>query len=351
MFAQADFPSQPISAQEYDLYHSNGWFRMGQSIFRCTYLNLNDQVYRVFWLRIVLEGIAKNKNLQKLSKLNSRFTVKVQQASITPEKEALYKLYKSGIAFEPSETLESLLYGNSEANIFNTLEVVIYDGQKLIAVGYFDIGKNSASGISCFYDPAYKKHSPGKYLMYQKMLYCSNLQMEYFYLGYFAPGCKAFDYKLDLAKEALEYFDISSHKWYGINTWDPVHGSMAETRQKLMDFQQQLNKVNIENRLFRYRYFQVNQYKELQGYELFDHIMFVNCFRYDPDFVNPIVVYDIRNHQYQLLRCISAGKPDVSNEQAEEYAAHFLKIAEILYSTQNAGEMAQVMARAFAVTK
>jgi arginyl-tRNA--protein-N-Asp/Glu arginylyltransferase len=347
MFAQSDFPTQFLSSDEHDLYHSKGWFRMGQSIFRCTYLNLNNQVYRVFWLRVVLENIANNKKLRKLSKLNSKFNIKVQKATVTPEKEALYRIYKGGIAFEPSDSLESLLYSGSEINIFDTWEIVICDGEKLIAVGYFDIGNKGAAGINCFYDPAYKKHSLGKYLIYQKMLYCRNRQVEYFYLGYFAPGCKAFNYKLDIAKESLEYFDISSQKWYGIHTWDSVKGSLDENVQQLKDFQQQLDKVNIENRLFQYSYFQANQFRELQGFELFDYSMFVNCFQFDPEVVNPIVVYDIRDQHYHLLRCISVAKTGVHNDDTEDYTAHFLKIAEVIYSTKNATELADMISRSF----
>ena len=80
--------------------------------------------------------------------------------------------------------------------IYNTHEINLFDGEKLIAVGYFDIGTRSAAGISSFYDPSYKKYSLGKYLIYLKMEYCQKMGFEYFYPGYFVPGYKAFDYKL-----------------------------------------------------------------------------------------------------------------------------------------------------------
>ncbi len=351
MFSNAHYPSQPLTGEELDQYLLEGWFRMGQSIFTCTYLGLNHGIYRVFWLRVVLDGIGNDKTFKKLSKLNSKFSIKIQEASITPEKEALYQAYKTGIRFEPSESLQMLLYKGSQINIYNSLELNIYDGEKLIAVGYFDLGQSGAAGINCFYDPAYKKYSLGKYLIYQKLLYCKNEGMQHFYLGYFAPGCKAFDYKLDIAKHALEYLDLSSEKWYGINMWDPVSGSIEETRQKLTIVQHQLDKVNIENRLMRYGYFQANLFPDFQGYQLFDYLMFVYCFNFHPDVVNPIVVYDFRNVRYHLLKCISVGRAVKPENDEEVYSSHLLKTQKSIYSTDNVEELAEVIAAIYANSK
>lgn len=348
MYAQAHFPSEPLTPGELDQYLSKGWFRMGQSIFTTTYIELNHQIYRVFWLRILLDEFTQNKTFQKLSRLNSKFRLSIQQATVTPEKEELYNTYKSGITFEPCATLESLIFSDSEFNIYNTLEITIHDGEKLIAVGYFDIGENSAAGISCFYDPAYKKYSLGKYLIYQKMLYCKNQHMQYFYLGYFTPGCRAFDYKLDIGKKSIEYLELGSEKWYTMDDWDGVSGSIAETMEKLTTLQHHLNTINIENQLLLNRYFQVNLYKELQGLELFDFIMFVCCFRFNPDVVNPIVVYDIRDQQYHLLHCISLGKPEEQYDHTEDYSAHLLKITEIIYSAKNPERLVEWIHKTFA---
>lgn len=344
MFAQAHYPSKPLTPEELDQYLSEGWFRMGQTIFTCTYLGVHKEVYRVIWLRVVLEGFIHSKRLEKLSKLNCRFNLKIQQASITPEKEELFSRYKSGITFDASPSLEQLLYGDSEHNIYNTLEIDLYDGDKLIAVGYFDIGKNSAAGISCFYDPEYKKFSPGKYLIYQKMMYCKSQKMSYFYLGYFAQGYSAFDYKLEIGKDSMEYFDLSSQQWHGMNAYNATIGSIEETKEKLTALQQHLTSVNIENRLFRYSYYQANLFTDFQGYELFDYNQFVYCFPFHPEEVNPIIVYDLRDQQYHLLNCISIARSDEPNDHIEEYSAHLLKIAAIIYSTPNVKELAELMA-------
>ncbi|WMJ74126.1 arginyl-tRNA--protein arginylyltransferase [Cytophagaceae bacterium ABcell3] len=343
MFAQAHFPLEPLQAEELDSYLSQGWFRMYQYIFTCTYLPLNDQVYRVHWLRVVLDEFENSKTSKKLFKLNSKFSVSIQKTTVTPEKEALYHAYQNAIPFETAPSLDQLLYDDFDFDIFDTLEITVYDRNKLIAVGFFDMGKNSAAGITSFYDPAYKKYSLGKYLIYQKMLYCKKLQTKYFYLGYVAPGAKAFDYKLDIAKNALEYYDLSTQKWLDIKLWNPQKGSIEENKQKLLKLQQQLSVHNIENRLFHYAYFQGNLFPQLQDLELFDYLMFVNCFDFCADTINPLVVYDFRDQHYHLLKCCSMGESEEPEVDEDVYSFRLLKTEEVLFSTPCEKEMAKAL--------
>jgi len=346
MFAEAHYRTEPLGPEELDHYLAEGWFRMGQSIFTCTYLGLQEHFLRVIWLRVVLEDLQSDKTLQKLSKLNSNFKIKVGKASITPEKEELFSKYKTGISFEASSSLEQLLFSGSEYNIFNTLEINLYDADKLIAVGYFDVGKSSAEGICSFYDPAYKRYSLGKYLIYQKMLFCKNQGMQFFYLGYFTPGYKAFDYKLSIGKNKLEYFDLTTKSWNRITELDLHVGSLEEAKDKLEVLQHHLAHVNIESRLLRYRYFDANLMRDLQGKELFDYFMILYCFQFIPEVVNPIIVYDFRDKQYHLLHCISLGMSDEPNDHTEEYTAHLLKIVDVIYSTNRVEDLAAMMSRA-----
>ncbi len=67
--------------------------------------------------------------------------------------------------------------------------------------------------VSSIYDPAYKKYSLGKFMIYEKMLYCKDENFSYFYPGYFVPGYTMFDYKLEIGKPAIEYFDVHKKEW------------------------------------------------------------------------------------------------------------------------------------------
>jgi len=202
-----------LEPAQLDGFLSLGWFRMQQTIFTTNFLYFDDAVYEAVWLRIRLHDLVPDKKYKILSGKNSRFRTEIKRLAITPAHEALYNSYKEGISFEGSSSLHSLLYGNSDFNVYNTQVINVYDGDALIGAGVFDLGKNSAAGIISFYDPQYKKFSLGKYMIYEKMQYCKREDFMYFYPGYFVPGYPTFNYKLEIGKPAIDYFDAVQKKW------------------------------------------------------------------------------------------------------------------------------------------
>ena len=202
-----------IKPEELDSLLAIGWFRIQQTIFTTDLLYFNDDAYSAVWLRIRLKDFQPGKKYNELRKKNSRFKTEIRKAIITTEDEALYARYKGEVLFECASSLQWLLYGNSTRDVYNTYMINMYDGNKIVGIGFFDLGNNSAACISSVYDPAYKKFSPGKYMIYEKMFYCKNANLKYFYPGYFVPGYPLFDYKLEIGKGAIEYFNIHTKKW------------------------------------------------------------------------------------------------------------------------------------------
>ncbi len=202
-----------IQPAQLDHFLSIGWFRIQQTIFTTDVLYFNDEAYNPVWLRVRLQDFVPDIKYLALQKKNSGFTMEIKKAIITPEHEALYACYKESIAFDSAPNLHWLLYGSSTRDIYNTYMINLHDDDKLAGVGFFDLGDESSAGISSVYDPAYKKYSPGRYIIYEKMLYCKKKNFKYFYPGYFVPGYPMFDYKLELGKDALEYFNFYSKKW------------------------------------------------------------------------------------------------------------------------------------------
>ncbi|HET7118269.1 MAG TPA: hypothetical protein VFI29_17360 [Hanamia sp.] len=203
-----------LKPAQLDIFLSLGWFRIQQTIFTTNTLYFNDQEYNAIWLRVRLHDFEPDKKYKTLSRKNKRFRTEIKTLVITPEHEALYNSYKEGISFECASSLHSLLYGKSDFNVYNTQMINVYDGDILIGTGCFDLGNKSAAGICSVYDPAYKKFSLGKYMIYEKLQYCKQENFSYFYPGYFVPGYPPFDYKLEIGKPAIDYFDPLQKKWY-----------------------------------------------------------------------------------------------------------------------------------------
>ena len=187
MLAQVHFP-QSLSGEELDRYLAEGWFRMGQTIFTTNFLNFKQTFYSAIWLRIRLTECMRTRAEEKLTKLNRNFSVKIGKAVIDQEREDLFSRYRTQVSFEPSSSVHGLLYGRTVEDVYDTLEITVREGDKLIGCGFFDRGKNSTAGITSFYDPLYRKYSLGKFLIYQKIAFSKEEGYEFFYPGYFVPG-------------------------------------------------------------------------------------------------------------------------------------------------------------------
>lgn len=345
MFAQVHLP-ESLSGDQLDEYLEQGWFRNGQRIFTTNFLNFGSQLYSAIWLRIQLNGLTESNTFKKLSKANKLYKITIQPASITPEKEALFQKYRSGMSFVASQSLQALLFGESTFNIFNTYEVLLHDEDVLIGVGYFDIGNKAAAGIISFYDLSYKKNSLGKYLILLKVNYCKKIQLDYFYPGYFAPNYAAFDYKLTIGKEALSFLQLSSQKWMLMDNFGSLNDPYQIMLSKLKFAQDLLIRNGITCNLYNYTFFEANIIPNLAGLNLFDFPLFLTCFDEIEDVMNPLIVYDVTNSCFHLLVCKSVWKPDEIVEEEGFYSTHLLKIKKHICSTLLAEEMVKVISNA-----
>lgn len=330
MFAQVHTPLILTPAQ-LDDYLLRGWFRMGQNMFTTNFLNFKGQFYSALWLRLDLQKYSADNTEQKLKKLNARFRVHVGKASITADKEDLFLKYRASITFEASASIHQLLYGKVAYNIFDTYEVTIYDDEKLIACGFFDMGLQSSAGITSFYDPAYKKHSLGKYLIYQKINFCKEMSQDFFYPGYFVPGYSFFDYKLSIGKKVLQYLDYSSERWFPIDHFTPLLTPIRIMQEKLNSLQIMLAQARMQAELLRYEFFEANLLPELKDVELFDYPLFLYHAATGTDPQVTVIVYDIKEEIYRLIRCRSLWNSNLPNLNGM-YSSELLKQDQVVFS-------------------
>jgi arginine-tRNA-protein transferase len=340
MFAQVEHP-KALSAVDLDDYLSKGWFRLGQTIFTTNFLQFHRKFYSAIWLRVDLQRFFHDSISQKLFKRNSIFEIKIQPATLTREKEKLFALYRENVSFEASTSLIHLLFGKVDYNVFHTYEVTIHDKDKLIGVGFFDLGIGSAAGISSFYDPDYKKFSLGKFLIYCKILYCKEIGLEYFYPGYFVPGYAPFDYKLGIAKSALHYLDVANEKWKKIDEFSLEAAPINVMLSKLHQLQKLLSSSEIHGVVYRYEFFDANLIPDLKGMTFFDFPVFLTWSDGNNTEIKPIVAYDIRTMKYHILQCVVVWKPDerVDDDQEGIFASYLLKMSNELYASESVDEV------------
>lgn len=326
MFSKIDSPAI-LQKSELDAYLEKGWYRMGQEIFTCNFLNFNRIFYSSIWLRLELDNYEPEKEFKKLQKLNASFRVEINKASITDAKEKLYSKYKAGITFDTSDSLESLLMRNEDENksIYDTHEVCIYEEDKLIAVGFFDLGDKSVAGIVSFYHPHYKKYSLGKYLIYNKIHYCKTLGFHYFYPGYFAPDYSMFDYKLKIGKSALEFLNLCTNQWQVYSTFSEDNVLIDVMEDKLIAIQSLLLAKNIQVLSFKYEFFNANIMFNLRGLDLLDYPLFLLITDSSYQDFQPIIIFDVIEQKYRLIKCVSYYFDEEYVSKDGYYGTHLLK--------------------------
>ena len=216
MFQDFKFPLH-IMPDELDTYLAAGWYRMGQCVFTTDFVEREGVYFKTIWLRNRLKNYHSSISSKKLEKRNKDFEIEIVPFKYSNNYESLFQKYRSSLPPGRAVDLHSFLIGDSDLIIFKSWAINLYDNGQLIGAGVFDLGKKSAAGIVSFYDPEYKNYSVGRYIIYKKIEYCKQKGYDYFYPGYFVPGLKAFDYKLKIGSESLEFFDMTKGLWRSIS--------------------------------------------------------------------------------------------------------------------------------------
>lgn len=188
---------------------------MHQHIFTCSHLLL-EIPHVVHWLRYPLAEIKNHTSHKRIRKRCKAFRYNIETFNgISDTHEAIYTNYRQSINFDGADSIHQCLFGETDANqnIFKTKCISIFDGEKLIAGGYFDVGENSATSILHFFDPHYKNYSLGKYLMLLTVDYLRSTGYTFYYPGYLVAGNPKMNYKLFIGKEATQYFNPETANW------------------------------------------------------------------------------------------------------------------------------------------
>lgn len=333
MFAKMRSPLA-LAGSELDSYLARGWFRMRQNIFTTSFLQFHNKFYSVIWLRIALKELPQSKKQRDLYKINARFKTEIKHFDLKECHESLYQAYRKSISFDVSSSLQELLVGNETYNRYDTYQVTVYDNDELIALGFFDLGKESAAGIACIYHPDYKKHSLGKYLMFLKIDFCRNRNIRYFYPGYLVPGYKAFDYKTSIGKEKLEYFNLGLKQWLPYHELPPELTPLQCMQLKLGELKKFLEDNGISSAILYYKFFDVNLDPGFYGNGLFDFPIFLYCFPTMGSFDYHVIVYDVRDLKFHFLLCSSFILIDYNGSPENIFSSGLLKVDKHLAITE-----------------
>ncbi|HRP69461.1 MAG TPA: hypothetical protein PLY93_08015 [Turneriella sp.] len=209
-----------VAGKSLDNGLAHGWYRIGQSFSTTDLIVVQEQLLPVFWLRIDLKRYTPSRSARRILKKNQDFSVAILPFKITPEIENLFAAYRAGIDFSMSETVAEYLLDNEQYNAYDTYLIEVRDKDRLVAVGYFDVGKKTNTGILHFYDHALGDFSLGKFLFLLELEYGLTHGFDYYYMGYLCKGDTKFDYKLFADRNSTEVYLRALNRWLPYNAMD-----------------------------------------------------------------------------------------------------------------------------------
>ena len=336
MFTEKHFPNS-ITGEELDAYLEKGWYRMGLSIFTCHFLFFNDSLFSPIWLRLPLEGLVFRKSLQKIIRQNrQRFRTTVKHAVIDDEKEALFQRYRAGFKGILSATIQDSILDGQPNTIFDTFEVCVYDGEKLVGLSFFDLGNSSLASIKGVYDPDYARYSLGIYTMIEEIQFGLDLGFQFYYPGYIVPGYARFDYKLRIgASDDLQFFDLKTQGWQPMSRFTVQNIPVGVLSGKLDEVGRALLEAGITVQMLYYPAYEANNFM-YENERLLESPLFLTLF--NNVFPRPrfIIYYDLWREKYVFTHCMPIEDLGLYFEHTMQFdtqeARHYLDF--ILKKTQ-----------------
>lgn len=295
---------ESLAPEELDRWLARGWYRMAQSLFTCRYVVFDDVLRSAIWVRVPLSTYAFRKSLRRtLTRVDRTFRTEVGPLVVDAEREALYARYRAGARGDRSPNLRDFLYGDSHRDVFETREVRVWDGDRLVAFSWFDVGGESLQSLVGVYDPGHARHSLGFYTMLAEIRFGLETGRRYFYPGYVLPGDPSMDYKLRAGH--VEFLDPDLRTWRPWGDFAPDHLPAVRLERSLERARHSLTRRGIAAELRVVPWFDVAARQPALASCLADPLV-VEC---GPDGSGPLrlmVTWDIDRQAYSLVRCLRA---------------------------------------------
>ncbi len=215
-----------LTAAELDHLLAWGWYRTQQMVFTTSHLDAEHH-HRVHWLRYPVSAIQDTRQHRKMRRRCATLRVSLREArTIAPDHIALHQRYYRSIDFDGATGIQDCLFGSDPPgeSIFDTRSFEVREDERLVAVGYFDLGLDSAASILHFYDPDYSRYGLGKWLVLLTVDYLRDQGFRYYYPGYVVEDLPKMDYKLFLGCHHAQYFAPESQQWR------PFHSGIVQDR-------------------------------------------------------------------------------------------------------------------------
>ncbi len=305
MFSRIRYPEK-LSPEELDGYLAAGWRCMGQAIYTSHFMffgpESSKKVFSTLPSRLPLGGYRFSKGQRKLWRRNtSLFRIEAGVPAVyDAAKQEVNRLYARLFPSRAISRGEDVLSNGRGSLALDTREVQIFDGEKLAAFSFFDMGLRSMYSKQGIYDPAYRKHSLGFFTMLTEVQYALDQGLQYYYPGYVVPGNPEFDYKHRVGP--LEYYELQSAGWKPFRQIREEDIPIHYLRRQLGALQTELAGLGVTARLFDYRFFDIRFYDN-RPYPFLEFPCFLLPASKDRESLCPVTVFDPIKNAFHIYNC------------------------------------------------
>lgn len=303
MYTQVARPEK-LTPEELDRYLARGWYRTGQVLFTCRFTFYDGVLRPTIWTRVPLAGYTFRRGLRRLMRRNERsFDSTVGPVRLDETHEALYQRYCASVRGRRPESLEDLLTGGIAGDLFDTRQIEVWAGDRLVAFSLFDVGRKAVESITGVYDPDFAWASLGFYTMLLELRWSLEAGIELYYPGYVMPGEPVMDYKLRLGH--LEHFEPELQRWRPIGVLPQYEMPTDRMRRALDAVHAVLTEAGIRARVMEYPAYDLGAWNpHIAGFV--DHPLVLVCARTRGSEPLQVVTFNLDTERFELLRCVPA---------------------------------------------
>ena len=208
-FINEQFFAERVSPEHLDKLLADGWRHFGTQFFRYSYGFYGLDVRLIIPLRIRLDDFFLSKSQRRTLRRNADLESIIRPVEITRDAEQLFQLHKQRFKSGIPDSIYDFLSARGDREPCEAHEIAVYDGDRLIAASYFDVGATANSGIYGMFDPKCSGRRLGIYTLVREVEIACQSGKTFYYLGYAYEGPSFYDYKKQFS--GTEYFDWSGN--------------------------------------------------------------------------------------------------------------------------------------------
>ncbi|MCF7788140.1 MAG: hypothetical protein K9N47_18605 [Prosthecobacter sp.] len=209
------FICDSVPAEVMDQAWAAGWRHFGRHFFRYSTQQATDgSLQTITPLRIDLASCTPTKSQRRVLNKNADLRTEIVPAVIDDELRALFQRHKQRFTHNIPDTLETFLGPDPAQGPCPCRMLRVFDGPRLIAASFYDLGQYSASSIYGIFEPEYSKRSLGIFTMLLEIQHCRTSGLRWLYPGYATREPSLYDYKKQF--RSTQYLDWTAGRWLPI---------------------------------------------------------------------------------------------------------------------------------------